>query len=246
MGLTSADLDVLRRMRWELDTITTEFRLLRARLTLKAGFNRNQPRHPVGSSEGGEWSGGSGRGIGYIRVTQNIPRTPRGGVVGTRWPTATPRQQTELAATQSAADAAIARVRERDRNWQPTSSLYESIDGAISANRAIIAEAERYFRVLQDVGIGPGRYAKGFYIVTRPGRRYSAEEIIKNNINGAENGCHTCGARIPGTLSGNWIHDHQEPTSINPHGTVQRVYPHCASCSVRQGGWIRQYNWRQK
>ncbi len=243
MSWTSDDLEFFRRARWELDKVTTEFRLLRAHIRRKAGYDPNQPRIPVGTPGGGRWSGEGGN---YILLAQNTPRGPRPGNTAARWPNATPGQQAELVAAQARADAAIARVRERLPNWQPTPSFYETINGAVSANRAMAAEAESYLRLLQDIGIGPGRYADGYYIVRRPGYNYSVEEININNRNGYEGGCHTCGVREPGTKNRNWIHDHQDPTSLNILGKEQRVYPQCAACSARQGGWIRQNKDRNK
>jgi hypothetical protein len=34
--------------------------------------------------------------------------------------------------------------------------------------------------------------------------------------------------------------DHQPPTGFNPLGRRQYLLPHCLTCSLRQGGWIRQ------
>ena len=56
---------------------------------------------------------------------------------------------------------------------------------------------------------------------------------------GNKYGCHTCGAKTPGTKSGNWIPDHQNPNGLNPKNKAQRLYPHCQTCSRRQGGEVR-------
>jgi hypothetical protein len=41
-------------------------------------------------------------------------------------------------------------------------------------------------------------------------------------------------------LSGNFFLDHQLPNAWNPLGRPQRLFPHCMSCSGRQGNWIRR------
>lgn len=61
---------------------------------------------------------------------------------------------------------------------------------------------------------------------------YERREI--NRI-GSETGCHSCGAKGPGTKSGNWIADHQPPGGINWRARPQRLYPHCLTCKKRQG-----------
>ncbi len=66
------------------------------------------------------------------------------------------------------------------------------------------------------------------------------------NQQGAEQGCHTCGASEPGTQSGNWVPDHQPATALNPEGGPQTLQPHCIDCSRRQGGEVKQEKDRQK
>lgn len=56
---------------------------------------------------------------------------------------------------------------------------------------------------------------------------------------GETQGCHTCGARIPGTKSGNFVMDHQPPNAINPENGPQRILPQCLNCMRRQGGEVR-------
>ena len=48
-----------------------------------------------------------------------------------------------------------------------------------------------------------------------------------------ESGCHRCGAKSPGTKSGDAIPDHQPPLSQS-EGPFQ-LYPHCLTCSREQG-----------
>jgi len=68
-----------------------------------------------------------------------------------------------------------------------------------------------------------------------PGRDFTPGERQQVNDIGNATGCHTCGAKSPGTKE-NWIPDHQPPNSQNPDGGPQRLYPHCLSCSRTQGG----------
>mgnify|MGYP003700630057 CR=1 FL=1 len=90
------------------------------------------------------------------------------------------------------------------------------------------------------MGIGPGPYAKESLPARGPGRNWTAEEIRQINRIGRKYGCHTCGTKDPGTLSGNFFLDHQLPNAWNPLGRPQRLFPHCMSCSGRQGNWIRR------
>jgi RHS repeat-associated protein len=86
--------------------------------------------------------------------------------------------------------------------------------------------------------IGPGRYA-GDSVPAGPTSRPTKEQQGKINEIGNRDGCHTCGTNVPGTRSGNWIGDHQDPTKLNPEGKPQRYYPQCQGCSNEQGGRIR-------
>jgi hypothetical protein len=52
---------------------------------------------------------------------------------------------------------------------------------------------------------------------------------------GREIGCHHCGRTEPGTADGRFIPDHQPVTSLNVEQLPQLLYPHCQSCSDRQG-----------
>ncbi|MCT9075019.1 polymorphic toxin-type HINT domain-containing protein [Streptomyces fulvoviolaceus] len=60
------------------------------------------------------------------------------------------------------------------------------------------------------------------------------------NESGNAHGCHTCDATAPGTKDGDWIPDHQPPTSLVPPGSPQTAYPHCLPCARRQGGVVSQ------
>ena len=86
----------------------------------------------------------------------------------------------------------------------------------------------------------PGPFAKES-IPAKNGasRRFTALERSEINRIGNKYGCHTCGAKTPGTKSGNWILDHQDPNALNAKNKAQRFYPHCLACSQRQGGEVR-------
>ena len=60
------------------------------------------------------------------------------------------------------------------------------------------------------------------------------------NESGDAHGCHTCSATKPGTKKGDWIPDHQPPSSLVPPGSPQTAYPHCLPCARRQGGVVSQ------
>jgi hypothetical protein len=81
----------------------------------------------------------------------------------------------------------------------------------------------------------PGPNAGDSIPARGPGRDFTPGERQQVNDIGNATGCHTCGAKSPGTKE-NWIPDHQPPNSQNPDGGPQRLYPHCLSCSRTQGG----------
>ena len=85
----------------------------------------------------------------------------------------------------------------------------------------------------------PGPYAGESIPARSPGRNFTAEEHAQGNALGQTQGCHTCGARSPGTKSGNYVLDHQPPSALNPSGGEQRLHPQCLNCSQRQGGQVR-------
>jgi len=95
--------------------------------------------------------------------------------------------------------------------------------------------------------LGVGKYA-GESIPARSGKRnFNEAERERNNHNGDETGCHTCGTSNPGSILGNFALDHQPPTALNPSGGLQRLYPQCISCSQRQGGEVlKQLRLEQK
>jgi len=208
----------------------------------KAGYRPEQPRVPAGNSDGGQWTDDGGGQL--IRVGRNS-RNSGGG----RRTSPTPRnitQQTRLINSNSQVQTALRRVRELDPNWRPPPQIYETVEGEIAANNAIIRAAEARRLELQQVGIGPGPFALEWQPARGPGRHRTANEIRENNRIGRKYGCHTCGTTEPGTISGNFILDHQLPNKWNFPGGSQRIFPHCATCSARQGNWLMRYRKRDQ
>jgi hypothetical protein len=158
-------------------------------------------------------------------------------IAGT-WRPVSRSEETEIIMSQMLMNAAVARVREIEPNWQPTPQIYQTVRGLIEANNANAREAQSRYEVLRDWGLSPGRYAVVSQPARGPGRNWTDEEIRQNDRIGRTYGCHTCGTREPGTSNGLFRLDHQLPNAINPSGQPQHVYPHCAACSYRQGGVV--------
>jgi hypothetical protein len=85
-----------------------------------------------------------------------------------------------------------------------------------------------------------GRYAAESIPARSQGRAWTRAEIRLNNRNGDYFGCHTCGALTPGTKRGTWIKNHWPPSEWVSKGTRQRLFPQCATCSAKQGYWVRK------
>jgi hypothetical protein len=162
----------------------------------------------------------------------------RGG--GSNWSNATPGQHARWAASELEAQAAIRRVQEIDPRWRPPASMSEGIEGAILSNQAVVRQAEARLREFQGMGFLNGPFAHGS-IPAPIRRRLNDEEQSEINHLGRVFGCHTCGSTEPRTRNGNFIGDHQKPTSINPPGANQQLYPHCGSCSAKQGGFLSNF-----
>jgi hypothetical protein len=84
----------------------------------------------------------------------------------------------------------------------------------------------------------PGPYAHGSIPARGPGTSWLTSEREAIDSLGAKFGCHTCGARISGLKSNHWILNHQPVSKLNFRNKKQRLYPHCLSCSRRQGGEV--------
>lgn len=118
--------------------------MLRLSLALKAGFHPDQPRIPPGRPDGGQWV----RVPGYAQVHRVLRRRASGGQIriGGRSHPITPAQEAQFAQSYGAMRSAL-RVRELDPTWRPPAQAYSSVEGLISANRAI--ELEARFRIFQ-------------------------------------------------------------------------------------------------
>jgi hypothetical protein len=234
-------------------------------------FRADQPRVPAGDPDGGQWTDGSGgagpmsfeewlAGGWAAPAAADIDATnteelgdwdesadePTIEQVNNRsrgsgsWPGASPGQQARLAASNVQAQAAIRRVQQIEPSWRPPASMSEGIEGAILSNQAALRQAEARLRDLQGRGLGPGPFAEESVPARGPGRANAKEQAEIDRI-GRLFGCHTCGTTESGTLRGNFIGDHQLPSSINRDGRPQSLYPHCFSCSRSQGGFVNPF-----
>lgn len=81
----------------------------------------------------------------------------------------------------------------------------------------------------------PGQFAQGS--IRAPSTAQTFSKSIRTDVNtiGNVSGCHTCGVKTPGTMSNNWVPDHQPITSLMTGPGVQRLYPQCLVCSRNQG-----------
>jgi len=84
----------------------------------------------------------------------------------------------------------------------------------------------------------PGPYAAESIPARSQARDFTTTERSQINEIGSTTGCHTCGITNPGTKSGNFVPDHQPISALTPAGVLQRLYPHCISCSKSQGGTV--------
>ncbi|WP_443034380.1 RHS repeat-associated core domain-containing protein [Streptomyces sp. BE147] len=82
----------------------------------------------------------------------------------------------------------------------------------------------------------PGPYAVESIPARSQSQRFTQAEKDAINRIGDWFGCHSCGASSPGRP--NWTPDHQPVSRFVLPGTPQRLYPHCMSCSSRQGGLV--------
>jgi hypothetical protein len=243
---------VIERMRVENEILWEEIQSIKAALlAAKANFDPTQPRDELG-----RWTGtGDGErpidgsrvisdatsdndwepGAQYAQSRSRLPTTVR---IGGRIFEMEGGQAARLAEAQSRAETAFTRLREIDPEWKPQPSAYETPEGLIRARRAEAMQAEaRIAELASRGGIGPGPFGVDSFLSSGSGRP-RVEDIRRNNENGGRNGCHACGTIDPGTRSGNWVYDHQDPTALNRTDRPQRIYPQCAHCSAVQGGWV--------
>jgi hypothetical protein len=239
----------LLRLKWLAAATCFEITLRRHDRALKAGFNPDEPRDDRGRwTDGGDGAGNNVPGIlsdaspdplrPGAQYAQEEERDGAGSVmINGEAVEATPAQAARLAVAEAQTQEAIRRVHALDPNWEPTPSLYSTVEGYIAANQDDAAQARDRLEQLRSVGIGPGPFA-GESIPA--GDSVTAADRRELNRIGSETGCNTCGTFDPGTLSGNFVADHQPPTGLNFSGAAQRLYPQCIICSARQGGWVRQ------
>jgi RHS repeat-associated protein len=88
---------------------------------------------------------------------------------------------------------------------------------------------------------GPGPYAGESIPARSRAQVFTPAERAAINRIGQRTGCHTCGVKIPGTKSSNFVPDHQPVSALTPPTTPQQLYPQCIDCSRVQGlGVARQ------
>lgn len=224
------------RLSWQLAGLRVRTSMLRLSIGIKAGFRPDQPRVPRGRPEAGQWMLVPG----YAQVHRVSRRRGGGGQIriGGRWHLVTPAQEVRLAQSYSAMRRAVRDVRKVDPEWRPPAQAYSTVEGLISANRAVENEARRHIFERRDTGAGLGPYAREWMPAPSTNRRLTRAEQREVDRLGREHGCHRCGSTEPGISGGSFIGDHQMPKSI---GTPTRIYPHCRWCSASQGGLLRQY-----
>jgi hypothetical protein len=81
----------------------------------------------------------------------------------------------------------------------------------------------------------PGRFATESIPARGSAQTFTASERAAVNKIGYADGCHSCGVKIPGTKSGNFVPDHQPVSALNNPPVPQGLYPQCLSCSREQG-----------
>lgn len=87
----------------------------------------------------------------------------------------------------------------------------------------------------------PGPYAHDSILARSSAQSFTKKEREAIDQIGKKSGCHTCGSKKPGTLTGHFIPDHQPPTALNEPKKSQRLYPHCLKCSREQGLAIARF-----
>lgn len=242
-------LHALRRAYWFYCAYRVEKVLLDLRDSVerKYGYDPNQPRVPAGNPHGGQWTDGGGSASGrssderLVRLTQARGGRRSLGLSGyvtlrngSRVP-ATLRQESELLGLRLALTRLERQIRNFDPNWRLPSSLTETVRGEIAAARDEVRSAENHLFELRLRAVGPGPYAtesipsRGPNVKLRKGEQAELNQIGR---------CHTCGTTDPGTRSGNFVGDHQEPSALARPGQSQRIFPQCLSCSSSQGGHV--------
>jgi hypothetical protein len=147
----------------------------------------------------------------------------------------TPGQAARLAVVEAQARDATQRVQQYDRKWSPSAETYENVEALISAYQSQAQEARARLRELQQLGVGPGPFARESIPA---GRSVTASDRIELKRMFDQYGCHTCGTFEPGTVSGNPVGDHQPSSAFYWLRSERRLYPQCLYCSLRHGGVV--------
>jgi RHS repeat-associated protein len=81
----------------------------------------------------------------------------------------------------------------------------------------------------------PGPYAGASIPARSSAQVFTSGERTAINEIMADTGCHTCGTKNPGTVTGNAILDHQPVSALNFNNVPQLLFPQCLQCSSDQG-----------
>ena len=111
-------------------------------------------------------------------------------------------------------------------------SAESTVAGAIAESEAPAAASQA---VPNNPLFKPGPYAQESIPARSSSQVFNAAERQANNANGYRYGCHSCGNPDPGTISGDFVLDHQPVSALNTANLPQRLYPQCLSCSRQQG-----------
>ena len=114
---------------------------------------------------------------------------------------------------------------------------FDAVRHPILTTRTVVSNVRRAFDSTLAATLKPGRFARYSIPARGSERNFTRSERAAINELGQRYGCHTCGTRDPGTRTGNFIPDHQTPNQLASQ-VRQRLYPHCKSCSSRQGGHV--------
>lgn len=224
---------------WRVAAVGLQLKLAKLRLVIERKYDPNQPRVPAGNPDGGRWtdagsaaSGSDGRFV----VAQNMGRSGSRGRGG--FGPLTPSQEMRLEVSQARADAAVARVRNIDPGWLPSSGFSATVEGRISHNIAIEREANDRYVIIRSGQVLFGPYTGGRAQGPGPFKRPTEAQRREVDALGAVFGCHTCGTRTPGTRSGRWIFDHQTPSAMGGPDAGRWGGPQCSACRAWSGGVI--------
>jgi hypothetical protein len=230
----------LARLREEHAALRVDHALIRLQRLLAKEYNPNQPRVPAGQPGGGQWTDGDDSGINPENVVNpqwasGRPCAPTRALINGRWQDLTPAQGARLAAAEARARDVLERVRERDPDLAADalsgpgcrrSDPRHRRRGAGGASALLRAAAGRHRPRPFRRRVNPG---------ARAGARFQERGAPRDQRIGRDTGCHTCGTTEAGTLRDNFVVDHQLPNAWNSRSSPQRLYPHCAGCSARQG-----------